>query len=293
MKKKVLSCLMLIVFFVFLVVPFSDALSLENTAITTRLSGRDRYETAVAISKHGWQEAHTVVIARGDDYADALSGVPLAHALGAPILLTDKNNLSSVVKNEINRLQASNVYLLGGNGALSPEIEREIKAMGINVSRISGENRFATAAEVARELASIKPFSRAVMVYGMNFPDALAAAPYAAMNGLPILLVNKTTLPDATMAAIQDLGLSEFFIVGGTGVINETAVSMLPSKTRIYGTNRFGTALELAKYFKPGSEKLYIATGLGFADAITGAVLAAKTGQGMLLVQPNRIQESV
>src|SRR5699024_4272974 len=55
-----------------------------------RLKGKDRYRTALEISQNGWEdgalEGGSVILARGDDFADALAGVPLADALDSPIL---------------------------------------------------------------------------------------------------------------------------------------------------------------------------------------------------------------
>ncbi|HBI55793.1 MAG TPA: hypothetical protein DDY38_03070, partial [Firmicutes bacterium] len=70
--------------------------------------------------KQGWPDgAQTVVLARGDDYADALAGVPLAYQLNAPILLTHTNRLITSTKDEIIRLGANKVIILGGTGAVS------------------------------------------------------------------------------------------------------------------------------------------------------------------------------
>lgn len=291
MKIKVLSVFILAL--IIFAAPFSPALSQAALTEPLRLSGNDRYETAAAISRHGWANADTVVLARGDDYADALSGVPLAHALEAPMLLSNKTNLSSAAKSEINRLQAKNIFILGGTGALSQNVENELIQLGLNVTRISGVNRFETAAQVARKLAQIATPEKAVLAYAFNFPDALAAASYAAVEGFPILLVTKDALPNPTQSVIEELNLTDFIVVGGTGVISDTLVNSLPAKKRVSGSDRFTTAVELARHFNPGTARLYLATGLGFADAITGGVLAAKTGNGMLLVQQNRIPESV
>ena len=53
-----------------------------------RIYGGDRYETAVKVSRVGWDQGSTVILTRGDDFADALAGTPLAYAKDAPILLT-------------------------------------------------------------------------------------------------------------------------------------------------------------------------------------------------------------
>lgn len=253
-------------------------------AEVTRLKGVNRYYTAAAISIQGWQEqVETVILARGDEYADALAGVPLAHALGAPILLTESGRLSPAAGENIERLQAARVIILGGTGAVSQAVEDELTRMGYAVERIYGPNRFATAAAIARELAP-QGVETAVVAFGRNFPDALAAASYAAIQGYPILLTEAASLPEATRNAVTELGVQQTLVVGGSGVISENVARQLPEHQRISGANRYVTAVALARHFDPGAH-MYIATGTGFADAITGAVLAAKEETGLLLVE--------
>lgn len=59
-----------------------------------RFAGTDRITTAVAVSARERDTAQTVVLARFDDYADALAGGPLAVHLDAPLLLTTSDGLS-------------------------------------------------------------------------------------------------------------------------------------------------------------------------------------------------------
>ncbi len=104
-----------------------------------RLSGLNRFETATAISQEGWLNgADTVVLARGYDFPDALAGTTLAYQLDAPMLLTHDTNLTSTTKTEILRLKAKKVILLGSSDAISPEVEKELKGMGLQVNRIGG-----------------------------------------------------------------------------------------------------------------------------------------------------------
>ena len=44
----------------------------------------------------------------------------LAAAYGAPILLTDSASLPTEIQTEIGRLSPSKVFILGGQGAVSP-----------------------------------------------------------------------------------------------------------------------------------------------------------------------------
>ena len=250
-----------------------------------RLSGSNRFATAAAISQEGWSSAETVFLARGDNYADALAGVPLAHALNAPVLLTATAKLPEVTRAELVRLGAKKVYILGGGGAVSPEIEAILALeLGLDTERLSGANRFATAAEIARRLALLTNPDKAIVVYGNNFPDALAAAPHAAAKGLPILLAQTNSLPEATAAVLAELGIQETIVAGGSGVISAGVCQQLPQPLRLEGSTRYYTAVALAEYFLPPSSKLYLATGRDFADAICGAVLAARNNAALLLV---------
>lgn len=251
-----------------------------------RHSGDNRYETAVEISKAGWEAgSDVVIIARGDNFADALAGVPLAHKFMAPVLLTRPKALPEATLAEIQRLGASQVYILGKEGAVSAAIETQLADLGLAVLRIGGDNRYDTAAKIARELAP-GGTGTAFVVYGQNFPDALAAASYAAAGGHPILLTGTDTLHQLTAQALEDLGVENTFVVGGTGVISNRVMAELPNPERIAGKNRYLTALALAERFASSSH-MFIATGTdesGGADAIAGGALAASQGTGILLV---------
>ena len=156
-----------------------------NGLALTRIQGGNRFETAVEVSKAGWEQAEVVVLARGDDFADALAGIPLAYALDAPILLTHSQRLVAATRAEIQRLGAERIIILGGPGAISGEVEEQLVGMGLAVERINGDNRFQTAAKIA-EHETLSQAATAVLAYGMDYPDALAAASYAARNGFPL-----------------------------------------------------------------------------------------------------------
>jgi hypothetical protein len=82
-----------------------------------RCAGAGRFETATEISKAEFTTAKTVILAYGMNYADALAGVPLAKKLDAPILLTNTKSLDVSTADEIKRLKAEKVIILGGEGA--------------------------------------------------------------------------------------------------------------------------------------------------------------------------------
>lgn len=167
-----------------------------------RLAGKDRYETAVAISRKAFPNgADTVIVASGEVFADALAGGPLAEAYRAPLLLVPRDSLPGSVKGEIIRLKARKVIVLGGTATISQANAARLKTGSVtNVSRISGDDRYACAAAIATELEKLKGTPKTVFaVSGEAFADALSASSVAAARGLPVLLVRPTGVPPATL----------------------------------------------------------------------------------------------
>ncbi|WP_226580899.1 cell wall-binding repeat-containing protein [Halobacillus litoralis] len=260
-----------------------------------RLSGSTRFDTSAEISKKGWPNgSDTVVLATGFDFPDALAGSPLAYELDAPVLLTRSDRLVEETKKEMQRLGAEDVYILGGTGAISDTVKREISQMGFDVKRLSGQNRYETSVKIANELLSLQgrnQFDQTVLSYGNNFPDALASASYAAQTGLPILLTATDKIPDSTQTVLSRV--DKTIVVGGTGVISDKVLDQVPNGTRYAGENRFDTSVQLIEGLEMPTDGFYIATGFEFADALTGSVLAAKDEKPILLVRSDRIPEEV
>lgn len=256
----------------------------------SRLYGPDRYETAISISKEGFQSAEIVVLARGDKFTDALAGVPLAHKYNAPILLTKTERLPNAVMNEIERLGASKVVVLGGTQAVSDEVISSLEDEGLEVERISGATSSETAAMIANKVAP-NGSNKAIIVYGKNFPDAISIASHAAIEGIPVLLADTNKLPNGTVKAISHLGVKESIVVGGSQAISDEVMKKLPKPMRVRGKDRYETNVEVAKEFGVENNHIYIATGKSFADALTGAVLASKNGSGILLVKQDLLPE--
>ena len=94
-----------------------------------RQYGQDRYRTAAKISGDYEPGLDTVFVASGVDFPDALAGSARAGHLDVPVLLVRPNNIPLATKAELQRLHARNVVILGGFGAVSEEVEEEIKAL--------------------------------------------------------------------------------------------------------------------------------------------------------------------
>ncbi|MGD6831748.1 cell wall-binding repeat-containing protein [Sutcliffiella halmapala] len=248
-----------------------------------RISGENRYATAVEISRTGWDKSDVVVLARGDDFPDALAGTPLAYQLDAPILLTRSNELVEETKKELLRLNAKKVVILGGNFAVNEKVEEAIGDLGMEVERIAGLNRYETAKLIANKMGT--DFSTVVVAHGKGFPDALAIAPYAARNGIPILLTEKTQIPGPTTTMLSKA--TNTIVVGGKDVISDNLLKSMPEATRIAGANRYETSYKIGSQFNFAAQTGLVVNGMDFPDALTGSVLAAKLNSPLLLVKPD------
>lgn len=247
-----------------------------------RLAGQDRYETAARIAQGGWTSSYYAVIASGEDFPDALCGTPLAGKYNAPILLNSRYSLENQTRYTLSKLDVKSVFIIGGTGVISYDVEQEIRNMEINVTRIAGSDRYETSVKVAEKLGYA---SQAVVATGENFPDALSAASIAAMKGYPILLTNTDQLPSVVKKYLKN-NVQKTVVVGGTGVVGSYVYDQLPSPTRLSGYERYETNLNIVKTYAKdfNFETCYIATGENFPDALAGSALAASNRSPVILV---------
>ncbi|WP_226678979.1 cell wall-binding repeat-containing protein [Mesobacillus jeotgali] len=255
-----------------------------------RISGMDRYEVAVNVSKRGWSSADTVFISNYNAFADALSAAPLAFKYNSPILITANTQLNLLTKQELIRLKAKNVVVIGGINSIPDKIVTELKSLGLNVRRIDGKDRFEVSKNIANELGTT---STAILANGFKFPDALAVAPYAAKNGYPILLTRADQLPEEISKIIKVKSIKSMIVVGGELSISNDVLKQLPPRERIGGKDRYEVAVNITRNFYPSTTTVYMATGLSFADALTGSVLAAKESNSLILTTKDALPDSV
>lgn len=252
-----------------------------------RLWGTDRYATSIAISQEGWKTSDYVVLAKGNDYPDALCAVPLAKAYKAPILLTDSNALTASVSSEIDRLGVKKAIIAGGVGAISDNIITTLKSRGIVCTRLGGDNRYDTSVIIANYLIENSGNrNQVVIATGNNFPDALSVASYAGFKGIPILLTTKDSVPDKVRNFIGVNSISSTYVIGGTGVISDSVYNSLPNPRRFGGNNRYETNYKVISSLAAEYDlnSVFMATGEDFPDALCGAALAAVTKSPVILM---------
>ncbi|HWQ41932.1 MAG TPA: S8 family serine peptidase [Desulfosporosinus sp.] len=255
--------------------------SQASTQLSSRFAGVTAEGTAVQISKATFTTgADTVIIAQANQFPDALVGAPLAYKLQAPILLSPSSGLTEEVRAEIERLAPKTVYLLGGTAALSSTIESELRQT-YEVKRLAGDTAEGTACEIAREIGTQ---GRVVIASGRYFQDALVISAWAARQGVPILLTEAQTLSAETQTTLKELNVTQSLVIGGVAVVEPNVMDQLPFPKRISGYSAYDTAAAVLKAYPPTTNKLAIATGENYPDALTGAVRASLYGSMVVLV---------
>ncbi|MBN2822796.1 MAG: cell wall-binding repeat-containing protein, partial [Coriobacteriia bacterium] len=276
-------------------------IAVVNTAPTEnrQFSGSNRYATTIQVSEDCFPEgADAVVIATGEDWPDALGGSALAGVLDAPILLTRSGMLLDEVAAEIERLGATDVWILGGERALSSDVEAAlVRMIGQNgVHRIGGENRYKTAALVADQVIALQGGDydgNAFVATGLEFADALAASPLAANLGWPVYLAEQPVIAGTAVDAMLAAGVNHVVLLGGEAAMpKSTSVTLMSvglTAERIDGADRYETAAKIAIWGVDEQGMSWagagIATGETFPDALAGGPMLGAEGSVMLLVR--------
>ena len=255
----------------------------QTTKATTRVAGTDRINTAVEVSKKYYESADTVIVANYEKFADSLSASALSKALKAPILLVQKDQLDSVVAQEIKRLGAKNVIVIGGDHSVDKAKDSLAK---YNVQTIAGSDRYETSAKIAQEIIKRTGTTQAVIASGETFADALTVAPLANKNNMPILLVQPNNIPKATQEVLKQI--NKVIIVGGEKTISKEVENKLPNPTRIAGANRYETAKKIYEYDFKDRKEVNIANGTNFADSLVIGSIDCP----ILLAESNEIPEA-
>ncbi len=259
------------------------------------LIGETRYATAVKVAQTGWNTADTVLLVNGFAIVDGLTATPLATAKDAPILLTAADAIPQPTMDEITRLKAKEIVLIGGEGVITPKVAKELVAKGYKVTRIGGLNRKDTSLLIAKELDKLVDVSTIYVAYGWGEPDALSIAAQAGLKKQPIILADKTSVPAETFAWLKTEALSDAYFIGGEGVVAPAIVSDVDKiasgnvlANRLSGLNRHETNAKVISKFYPESELTSILVAksetASLVDALAAGPLAAKLGSPVLLV---------
>lgn len=257
------------------------------------VAGRNREGTSVEVSKKHYSSAKNVILVNGYNYADALVSSSLSSALDAPILLTPKNSVPDGVKNEIKRLGAENIIVIGGESSVSSAALKSLG--GYKIERIAGSSRYETANKVYDRLKSMgKVQDKAVLASGEGFADALSAGTIAGSDATPILLSRTGTITSGTADRIKTSGIKKIIVVGGTNSVSESVVKGLGKDIeRLSGKDRYETSKKVAEYRYPSAVRMISASGQGFADALSVGGVTGKTNAPIVLTTRYSVPASI
>lgn len=291
-----------------------------NNSIMTRFDGgggsATRYDVAVQTSKLTFPQdasATTVTIASGTSFADGLAGSGMARFKNGPLLLTDKSGLSAATLTEIQRVlgnTSKQVYILGGNAAVSTNIETQLDGIGYTThTRVvgGGVDRVDTALGIAT-ISNPGSVSEAILVNKDNFPDGVSASAVTARRNIPLLVNASNSLDPRNSTWLSGHSVSRVYLVGGTSVLQSNIETQLHSlgiaTTRLANTDRYGTSAEVAKCFfstttssvcngvtsgRATPKQVGYAVGTNFPDALSGGPYMGFYAGPMLLVQTSAV----
>ena len=260
-----------------------------------RIYGNNRYQTAIKSSQNLTNNSLTVFVASGESIIDALTASYVSAISKSPIILTSKALIDENSLKEIKRIKAEQVVIMGGVNVVSENVENQLKAQNLDVSRINGLDRYDTAAEFANIASTTLGLDqkKIFLCSGKTYADALSIASVTAKQKGIILLTDGDTLNEKAKKFMQsDVSVK---IIGGNAVISnkleQEIKSAVANVERIYGNDRFETSLEIYKkyYDKIGVKTVYIANGITMVDALTGTSLAVKDKTALLLTNANNM----
>lgn len=248
-------------------------------------SGINRYATAVELSKSSFSSAETIVISNGYAIPDGLAATPIASYYKGPLLLVESNSIPSATQNEIKRLGAKNVIIVGGTGVVTPAVENQLRNLGITkITRLGGINRYETALQVAKYIdQNLYDVENVVISNGYGEADSLSIAPVSGRDRMPIILVESNSIPSSVNSWLKSEELNNAYLIGGTGVLSNNVLNQINSMTkqditgnRLGGANRYETnAKVIERFYGNVLNKVYVTEGLELADALTSGPVAA------------------
>lgn len=256
-------------------------------------AGDRRYDTAVELSKSEFNSADTIVLAGGYALADGLAATPIATYYRSPLLLVENGNIPEVTKNEIKRLGAKNVIIVGGTTVVNQAVENQLLSMGISkITRLGGANRYETSLLVAQFIdRNLYNIENIVVTNGLGEADALSIAPVAGRDNMPIILVKSNEIPSSTYNWLRGEGIKNAYIIGGKTAITDNILNQLNdislsdiSENRLGGSTRYETnAFIIDKFYGSSTSKVYLSKGLQLIDALSSGPIAALENSPVVL----------
>ena len=293
----------------------SDAASVTKRVVE-RIAGATCFDVAANLARKGWDPANTkawtgvkhVIVANGENgkEADPLAASGLAGAYNCPVLLTGAASLPAATKTLIAEIAKKNpgleVHIIGGTGSVPDARWTDIKRIsGVSATkdRIAGATRYDVSAAIANRIVTeVGPAIEGVILVAADNPaafyDALAASPIAYANKMPMLAVQKGSVPPSVAAVLKSAALKSKPRYAASSATFIGAGSLSGATRLTTSSNRYTAASQIANEAIVKSWATLKDTGLAakLPDALTGGTYLGKRGGLMLFTDSTGVVQS-
>ncbi|MCF6092540.1 cell wall-binding repeat-containing protein [Microaerobacter geothermalis] len=262
----------------------------SNTVDTTRILAHDAYSFAVSVTQLVYPNPEVpwrpsaIILAPVSQFHDSLTATSLVHfPINAPVLYSSSSHLTPITLGEIKRLSPmgkdlpAQIFLVGN---FSSQVIKALEEEGWKTQHLNGSNFYETAVKVAIYRQEVVPSASkegrtSVLLVSATSPlVSLPASYYAAHMGVPILYVNKDSIPPATARFLQMKKGINYTLFGGESIISTKVEEQIKALTtgkifRVTGNNPYEISVNLSKKTSHGGELGWGRNMPGRGDAFT------------------------
>ena len=268
------------------------------TRNTIRVGGSDAAADAAGVAGALYPATGTsdrptaVALVDQDDWQTAIAaGVLAGPPIGAPLLLSNGDELPAVTEDTLERLDPRGSDLSEDAQVIriGPDVARP---EGYKTALVQGENPYERAAAIDRFFSAARgrPSNDVVLYSGERAEWAMPAASWAARSGDAVLPVEANSIPRPVARALADHERPNVYLMGPERIISEQVADELRERklarsvNRIEGETPVANAIAFARYEKgdfgwrvniPGYN-FAIASTTRPADAAAAAPLATR-----------------
>jgi len=318
-KSLILSCVLA------LLVPSIASADMN----VTRISGKDRYETALMVQRKHFTKANRklAVIACGSDFKTALYGSQMANALKIPFYIMPNAGMSKVMMDELRDKQVKKAFIMGDYSKLNKSINNSLIEIGITPIRYTDKRPsnhvegfptqvWYTVHQILFPDTALGDIANMILINDNKFPDLLSAIPFTAELNREWNMV-LDGYPDDEFTRGREFVSGYGFIIGGFDSVPSKFITQDDFENpiglvrhvwkevdgteheyysgRIAGPDRYKTAVEIAKAYKIVRKKnirtAVIVDGTKYPDALASGTAATMNDGTILLTKPNKLNE--
>ena len=202
-----------------------------------RVFGQDSCATSAkaAVSLKGKWKDNTAIIATNASFKDALSVAPISYAKGYPILLANGGKtLTKPVLDALSTIGTKHVIIVGGEGAVSKDVVKQLNKQGIKVkARLAGNTGVETSAAIARwGLKNGMTADKMGVASSQNFPDALAGASLCGANNSVLVLADDKAMANGSFPKEYNAKIKKAYVFGGESAVGPNTWKALNNSTK-------------------------------------------------------------